>query len=72
MFSGKNWLRCGDYATEMTSKSSNTKHAALRMQFSVLNWHTNDCKCEFTLLCYRILHAFVYLLDGNDYIDVFP
>ena len=25
------WLRCGDYVSKMTSKSSNTKNAALHM-----------------------------------------
>ena len=33
----------------MTSKSSNTKNEALHMQFSILNWHTDDCKSEFIL-----------------------
>ena len=50
----------------MGSKSSNTKNAALHMQFLILNWRPNDCKCDFMLFYSQKSHAFVYLLDGND------
>ena len=50
----------------MMSKSSNTKNAALHMQFLILN----NYKCDFPLLYSRISRAFVYLLDGNGYIEI--
>ena len=55
----------------MASKSLNTKNAALQMQFLILNWRTNFCKCDFTLFYSGISHAFAYLLDGINFIDVF-
>ena len=55
----------------MEPKSSNTKNAALQMQFLILNWRTNDCKCDFTLFYSRISHAFIYLLDGIDFLTFF-
>ena len=68
------WLRYMyvDYISKMALKSSNTKNAALQMQFLILNWRTNYCKCDSTLFYSRRTHAFVYLLDGIDFIDVFP
>ena len=65
------WLRYGDYDSKITSKSSNTKNAALHMQFLIFNGRTNDCKCVLRYFMLEYLDAFLYLLDGNDYIDFF-
>ena len=42
------------------------------MQFLILNWRTNDYKCNFTLFYSQISHAFVYFFDGIGFIDIFP